>query len=482
MKRLQSIVLTALLLWLTMPAFAESDFEKWQRQRMQNFQQFKDQRDKDFTAFLKAHWRKMRLLRGKVRDKKPKPTRIPRAKIKRRTKPVSRLPRVKPPVIRPKPQKVQPPPKQPPARFKGTPTNVNFYGHQLPFRYDPAFKAHLGRTINKQSISEYWAELSRADYETLLTQLRELRRALQLNDWAYLQLIHKLIKKIHPKSANEQRFITWFLLTKEGYQARIAYSGRHVYLLMTSKQTLYAVSFFTFDGQRYYVIPVDGSSQQLGQVYTYDNHYPGANKPLDMRLSTAIATKRQPRTRRLVFKYGKKKYRLKVAYDKQTVDFFKSYPQMDIGLYFMSAVHPETSEPLLKQLRPLVKGKSELDAINLLLHFVQTAFSYKTDEDQFGVENYLFPEETFFYPYSDCEDRSVLFAWLVRNLVGLEVVGLDYPGHIATAVRFNGRVEGDSIQYRGKTYVIADPTYINARAGMAMPQFKRNKPGVISLM
>ena len=93
----------------------------------------------------------------------------------------------------------------------------------------------------------------------------------------------------------------------------------------------------------------------------------------------------------------------------------------------------------------------------------------------------MFPEETLYYPYSDCEDRSILFAWLVHNLLGMDVVGLDYPGHVATAVRFKGKVAGDAVMYNGKRYMVTDPTYINASAGMTMPNFKKNKPGVIKI-
>jgi len=123
---------------------------------------------------------------------------------------------------------------------------------------------------------------------------------------------------------------------------------------------------------------------------------------------------------------------------------------------------------------------SEQQAVNFLLRFVQTALKYETDEQQFGEENYLFPEETLFYPYSDCEDRAVLFAWLVRSLLKLQVIGLDYPGHVATAVHFNQPVAGDAVEYQGKRFVVADPTYINANAGMTMPDFKRYKPTVIN--
>lgn len=481
MKQLQAVILAGFMLGggLMMPPFviAYDDFASWKRQMSQEFQEFKDKRDQEFTAFLKAHWKEMRLLYGVERDKNPKPKVIPKVKPPARIKPTPQLPRIKPPVIpsRPKPQPAREP------RTEGTPINVSFYGHQLPFRVDSAFKASFGYTINKQAISDYWAKLSRADYEALLEQLEAQRKALRLNDWAYLLLVHQLVNKLHSRH-NEQTLLTWFILTKNAYRARIAYDSQQVYLLIPTKQPLYAVSYFTFDGLHYYDIPLDGKDRQTsGRVYTYDSHYPGATKALDMDLSTAIVTKLQSKTKRLSFRYGGKNHRIKVNYDRQTVNFLRTYPQMDIGMYFISTVHPETGKQLLKQLKPLVTGKSELDAVNLLLRFVQTAFKYKTDKGQFGEENYLFAEETLFYPYSDCEDRSVLFAWLVRHLLGLKIVGLNYPGHIATAVHFNGSVRGHTINYRGTHYIVTDPTYINASAGMVMPQHKNNNPGVISI-
>jgi hypothetical protein len=110
---------------------------------------------------------------------------------------------------------------------------------------------------------------------------------------------------------------------------------------------------------------------------------------------------------------------------------------------------------------------------------VQTAFEYKTDPEQFGREKPLFPDETLFYPFSDCEDRAILFAYLVRHMLGLDVVALDYPGHIATAVMFSTDIAGDSIVFHGKKYIICDPTYVNADVGASMPEFKNVKPNVI---
>jgi len=361
---------------------------------------------------------------------------------------------------------------------KGQKLNIDFYGQRLTFTYDPAFKVKLDRRIDGKAISNYWSALSLADYEPLLQQIEAQRLPLQLNDWGYALLTYKVAQGIYT-GKNEQSLFTWFVMTKAGYRARIAYDVSQVYLLMPAQQQVYATAYFTFDNQRYYALGLDGSKHKLDRVFTYDGNYPGASKSLDMRLDKSLNTSRQDKFKTVAFTYNGTKYQVKVDTDDQTIAYLQTYPQLDINIYFMADVNRATANPLLQQLKPMVQGKSEQDAVNLLLRFVQTAFPYKTDEQQFGIENYLFPEETLHYPYSDCEDRSVFFAWLVRNLVGLDVVGLDYPGHVATAVRFNENIAGDSISYNGKRYVISDPTYINANAGMTMPDFKKVQPKVI---
>ena len=181
------------------------------------------------------------------------------------------------------------------------------------------------------------------------------------------------------------------------------------------------------------------------------------------------------------FEYAGKQYEFEAEYEQARIDFLNTYPQLDLALYFESEVGEAAESPLLQQLSNEIQGMSEQDAVNFLLRFVQTSFRYRTDDKQFGKENYLFPEETIFYPYSDCEDRSVLFAWLVKRLLGLDVVGLNYPGHVATAVYLQDSVDGDHVAYNGKRYTVADPTYINATAGMTMPEFRNTKPKVIPI-
>lgn len=492
-----------------------SEFEKWMQQETQSYQEYRDKRDKEFTSFLKTQWKEMQTFQGLVRDKTPKPVKMP---VAPRPEPVVETPPIKqppvivktpepdrspvkqpvvvtpPPVIKPAVPVVKVPPIKPapePVKIQPVPVvklpqgktlNTSFYGQKLRFNYDPGLKVRLALRIDEKAMSGYWSDLSKADYEPLLKQINAQREPLSLNDWGFTLLIHEVARGINPGRRNEQSMLTWFMLTKAGYRARIAYDANQVFLLLPSRQQLFAAPYFTFDKVRYYALGFDGKKQQPGRVFTYDGHYPGATRHLDMSLTRSINTGRSENEKILSFKYKGKTHRIRVGYDKQTVDYLTTYPQMDIGMYFSSDVNRATGNPLLAQLKPMVEGQSEQDAVNLLLRFVQTAFKYKTDEGQFGTENYLFPEETLYYPYSDCEDRSVFFAWLVHNLLGLEVVGLDFPGHIAAAVHFNEKVRGDSIMFNKKRYVVTDPTYINASAGMTMPDYKNKRPGVIRIM
>jgi hypothetical protein len=161
------------------------------------------------------------------------------------------------------------------------------------------------------------------------------------------------------------------------------------------------------------------------------------------------------------------------------VQFYKTFPQADYKVYFSKYNSPLLTNTILVQLSKLVQNKTEIEAVNMLLRFTQTAFNYKTDQKQFHYEKVMFPEETLYYPYSDCEDRSIMFAYLVKNILGLDVVGLKFADHLATAVAFHSKVSGDSFVFNNKRYTIADPTYINANVGMTMPQYKNKSFKII---
>ncbi|NNJ96448.1 MAG: hypothetical protein HKP12_04745 [Gammaproteobacteria bacterium] len=476
------------LLLLCSAAHAVSEFEQWKRQQQKSFQQYKDERDREFTEFLKEHWRAIELQQGIARDQTPKPVVIPVAKPEPPIqeplkKPDDDKPVVtvvpEPPVITAKPPEPLVPAPVLPQQQRGKRIQVDYFGTYLNCYYDPAFKHVRLQPLSENALSRFWSELSKLEYEPLLEQIEYQARALQLNDWGYAVLTNSIALQIYPESNNKQALLTWFMLTKAGYDSRVAYDERQVYLLLPSQQQMFYVTFFRFDNERYYTISFDGRRIKPGKVYTYDGHYPGAVKKLDMSIRMQAPVADNLEKRDLSFDYRGKHYPIQASYDRSRIDYLNTYPQLELQLYFISEVGQVAESPLLQQLAAAVDGMTQREAVSFLLKFAQNAFEYRTDEQQFGEENFLFPEETLYYPYSDCEDRSVLFAWLVTELLGLEVVGLNYPGHVAAAVHLKQPVAGEHVVHNGKKFTVTDPTYINATAGMVMPGYEHIKPGVI---
>jgi len=244
-------------------------------------------------------------------------------------------------------------------------------------------------------------------------------------------------------------------------------------LLSKSEKPIYSTPNYTLSNYRYYAVDYYNKSS-LGSLRTYDGNYPDAVKSLDLALKDIPLFTKDDKQRKLEFRYRGEKYSLHVRYNQNLIDFMSTYPQADYSDYFNAPLSYESSKSLVDSLKPIIDKKHSSEAINILLYFVQHAFKYEVDQEQFGREKVMFAEETLYYKKSDCEDRAVLFAYLVKNLLGYSVVGVKYSDHMATAIAVP--IKGDALSISSHRYVIADPTYINAPVGKSMPKYKNIKP------
>lgn len=322
--------------------------------------------------------------------------------------------------------------------------------------------------LNENAIADAYEALCNSDYKPLLADCAQIRKDLRLNDWGVFTLVRQ-VADTYCGTANESIVMQQFLLNEMGYKARMARKATEdkMMLFVATDCSIYAHPYITLNGQNYYNL--SGNNEQC-QFYMCQKDSPKAKNSVGMQLKeaplfpgTVVSSTHQAKGSAA---------RVTVDVPKALMDFYKDYPQCDYSVYFNAPVNAAMENRILSSLAPLVQGRNEADAANILINFVQTAFQYQTDGQQFGYEKPLFVEELFYYPYSDCEDRAMLFSYLVRKLLGLDVVLLDYPEHIATAVRFNGNVSGDYLMVNGRKYIVCDPTYIGASIGMTMPRYK----------
>lgn len=304
--------------------------------------------------------------------------------------------------------------------------------------------------LNENAIADAYEALCNSDYKPLLADCAQIRKDLRLNDWGVFTLVRQ-VADTYCGTANESIVMQQFLLNEMGYKARMARKATEdkMMLFVATDCSIYAHPYITLNGQNYYNL--SGNNEQC-QFYMCQKDSPKAKNSVGMQLKeaplfpgTVVSSTHQAKGSAA---------RVTVDVPKALMDFYKDYPQCDYSVYFNAPVNAAMENRILSSLAPLVQGRNEADAANILINFVQTAFQYQTDGQQFGYEKPFFVEELFYYPYSDCEDRAMLFSYLVRKLLGLDVVLLDYPEHIATAVRFNGNVSGDYLMVNGRKYIV----------------------------
>lgn len=487
METLKKVLLMIVLCLFALPVVAQDSFEEWQRQRQEQFQQFKDERDAKFLEMLEQVWEEVESMRPASSYEEPKFDEIPEAPERPRVREERpEAPRVVVNIDIPDIPFEAPAPIEMPAPAFEAPAgaiqaSMDYYDVNLDYYYFEDQRVRMRGMPNEDGIRKFWTDMSKTDYEPILARLDEVRKELSLNDWGYMTAVYKMGQDIYGTSDNSVVLFTWYMLTKSGYKAKIGYSNTNVYLLLPAESRIYNIPFYTIDGERHYAISFDGTVHNPQRMKSYEGSYPEANALVSLYIPNTPDVTKSMMERELSFRYGPDVYEFTVPVNRNLIAYYEFYPHTDLDIYHTAARSESTRNALLKNLGEIIDGKDQVEAANILMRFTQTAFKYKTDTEQFNRQKYMLPEETVFYPYSDCDDRAIMFAFLVDELLGLEVVGLLYPRHLATAVKFDQHPEGDYVMVGNQQYTVADPTYILSDIGMTMPQFEGVTPEVISM-
>lgn len=519
------IILKFVLLFYSITIInAQEDYKKWLEKENSKYQKYIDEQDKKFVEFLKKEWKNFNLMQGNEFYTSPKLKKIPKLEpedpkqepfledkneektIENKNKQTSKSPEeTKQPdqdvneetipkslnkekeASEPKQEQEEPnkspnenrvkPAPEPVEDTNMEPINFKFYGKKDEISLPENYKIEISKPFNNNKIADFWGEMAAKKFDGLLRHLQNKKDRMNLNDWGYFLFIKEIANNVYPNSPNKKHLFMWYMIVKSGYKARVGLVSNKVYLFIPAENKIYGVPYIRSAGSdnRSYIMDFDNlwqTSLSGKRISSYDDDYPASNKLLNMNLHNPPKIDTKLKSKTLRFRYKGRKYEIPVKYNISAIDFYEYYPYSNLEIYFNAGVSEETKESLLKSLRPVVENENEAIAANKLLRFVQNAFDYKMDQPHFGREKPLFVEETLHYDYSDCEDRSIMYAFLVEELLGLEVIGVRYPGHLATAVNFNINVEGDNIKHNGREYTVCDPTYVNANIGMTMPRFK----------
>jgi len=459
------------LLLFSLTLCAES-YEEFLHSQNKAFSTFKEERDKEFSQFLSKEWKAYQASQGVKAYEEEKPKVLPKAVKKRVILPQKKIIVVKQPKLK-KEKKAKTKIIIPPVSKKLKTLYTNFFGTDLEIHYDTSILLLMKGDVNKDKIAKSWDKLAKSKYEVTIKELRLISETLILNDWAKYLLVKQVSERIFPDD-NEAKLFSWFALLKMGYDAHISFQQHKVVLLLPVNGSLYNTVYYTLNNKKYYAI--DHYAQgKIGPVLSYENSYEDAEAGIDFSITQLPLFSQKKINKHFVFRLDNASKTVPLSYNENLLKFFQSYPQVSYKSYFSSPESILLAESIRTSFEPLIIGKSQREALDIILSFVQNAFSYKVDNDQFHAEKVMFPSETLFYPYSDCEDRAILFSYMVKTLLAIDIVGVIYPNHMATAVHVNKMLKDEYISVGKQKYIVADPTYINARTGMSMPQFIGSK-------
>ena len=460
-----------------------TDFQTFRKQMLGNYQGFRKKVLDDYAQFLDTVWKDYEAFTGKKLYPDNKPKTMPEATPKDDT-PSATVPT--PEVIEPTaPAKEElPKPLKPDFGNVVSPDAlqqcVSFDFYSLKARVTRVDIPPLDST-DGHAVSVLWNRFVEDDiYNKVSPTLNQYRMAYNLNDWLTFQLAHEYADAIYPGDDNSGVVLTHYLLANMGFDIRMGTGGdNRLLLLVPFRQMAYSRPYLNLNGTNYFVFMYDGRkdvSQTISKLATYnlpDDADAGKafNLVVDKLLLPDHGGKQYERTDGVITLRG--------TVPNMPVDVASHVVQTDIPVYAKSCLSAAFHNDLLGQVKTQIEGLSEVEAVSRLLHFIQFAFKYATDGDQFGYEKPFFIEENFYYPSNDCEDRAVLLSFLVRNLLGLDVHLLRFPEHEATAICFSDQsFNGDGYIYNGKKYLICDPTYIGAGIGRCMPQYENVKPKI----
>lgn len=435
----------------------DNEWKAFQQAEQTSFSNYLSEHDRQFVSFLEQHWEEFDMFQGKVRDTTPKPAKAPA--VKNLLQSTGQQQSIK---------KVE-------SSTRPTLDSNYFFGHDIILaRLAVADFPDLSKPSNTV-LAAAWKAMAEVNNQKAINQIKRDIGELELGDWgAYLYVKFLVEKQIADET--ERKTYLWFLLSKLGYDVKVSFSKRDIHLMLPSEQTIYGKTFIQISGKTYYLVQ---PTNYKGALYSYSGSYDRSSRNFEMNFNKVLSGSTNTLSRMISYTESNNTVELNLNYDEGYSHILNAYPQIDLQYYFSAIPNKTLVDSLRKQLQPKLANLSHREAIDYLLKLLQTGFTYALDQDQFGEENYLLGEESLFYSANDCEDRSILLAWLIKDLLDLDVVGLDFPGHIAIAVALKPQEADWVIASEGARYVIADPTYIGATTGMIMPAYKSSIPQVI---
>lgn len=351
-------------------------------------------------------------------------------------------------------------------------SQVNFYGHGVSFADYTLPQVSL-KKVNETSLTRLNNAIKQTDVSRLSQEIKHKQRDFNLDDLGMLKLLDQRLAKFYTDH-NRRTLLKWRILSHLKYDVLLTYSNDVVDCFGTMNFKPLENVYILRKNKRY-------NNLNFSDKRTYGNRFifkgqsaVGRKLVFDSRKRPRIFNRKKSRT--ITFTYKQQEYSISAEGNGSLMEYYNDLPAIDFSKsYLHNGFSQEAKNSVILELKNITADMNKRESIGLLLKFVQSAFPYKSDYDNHGREKYNFPEETLFEKYSDCEDRTLLLAGLVREILDLNSVALYFEKdeHMSLAIEMSEYKNSYSFKYDEKLFVACEPTGRNYRFGQSAIALER---------
>ena len=342
-------------------------------------------------------------------------------------------------------------------------TGLDLYGHKLYFSADFP-KLSSNNIIDKDRIASDLGQFGQAFAIDLLDDLNRYSEEFLMDDMAFMLMSRKLALEVYKNEYQASVFL-YHILKLKHYDVILGYSNQQT--------TVYGqLGFKVFNA-----IEVNLGNKTYTDLAFAQKRNPITEEifevPVSMGRAILINENRPP-----LFNATSKKYKLYFEFEQfpyyftgklneSLVAYYNELPDiMFSDIYLNYQVSESVKLSLLKEISEAISDLSEEKKLAFLLKFSQEAIPYKDDMTAQGKEKFSFPEESLANPYGDCEDKSILFAYLAKELLNKTSLALVYfqQHHLNVAIETQGN-EDYNFRFKDKKYLVCEPSGIGFKPG-----------------
>ena len=344
---------------------------------------------------------------------------------------------------------------------------LNFYGHMLQFDLDGDFYSQRKKIFNDLTHEEKAIMLiNDSQVHKLVAFSDEYAEQLNLDGMAYLMLVQKVSSKISKDDETFAALFTYAVLNKKGMDVLLAANEKRMTLYGSTTFNIKNVLYVVRNGKVYYDLSFDQKKEPMNEQLVdlpaiTDAKSIGLNKYSPPSLTANAEVKTIP------FEYQSNVYFFTIHLNQSLVAYYNDLPGIEISkIYLNYGLSEKGNHTLVEQLKDATAYMSKEKVVNFILAFIQS-LDYAKDAEILGKEKFAFPEESMANEYTDCEDRSMLFAYLVREVAHLQSVGLLYvnSAHMNVAVESWKKKEDSDFNAYEMDFVVCEPSGKGFKAG-----------------